>query len=47
MEITQQVRDYAAKLNETPEMAAQAGMAEMSERFLEMGGDVYVQQNKT
>ena len=47
MEITQQVRDYAAKLNETPEMAAQAGMAEMSEKFREMGGDVYVQQNKT
>ena len=30
MEITQQVRDYAAKLNETPEMAAKAGMEEMS-----------------
>jgi hypothetical protein len=24
MEITQQVRDYAAKLNETPEMAVEA-----------------------
>jgi phosphomethylpyrimidine synthase len=42
MEITQQVRDYAAKLNETPEMAAKAGMAEMSEKFKEMGGEVYV-----
>ena len=42
MEITQQVRDYAAKLNETPEMAAQAGMAEMSERFREMGENLYI-----
>jgi len=42
MEITQQVRDYAAKLNETPEMAAEQGMAEMSEKFREMGGKVYV-----
>jgi phosphomethylpyrimidine synthase len=42
MEITQQVRDYAAKLNESPEMAAKAGMAEMSEKFKEMGGEVYV-----
>jgi len=44
MEITQQVRDYAAKLNETPEMAAQAGMDEMSEKFKEMGGEVYVER---
>jgi phosphomethylpyrimidine synthase len=42
MEITQQVRDYAAKLNESPEMAVEAGMAEMSEKFKEMGGQVYV-----
>ncbi len=42
MEITQQVRDYAAKLNETPEMAAKAGMEEMSEKFREMGAEVYV-----
>ncbi|MBT3069381.1 phosphomethylpyrimidine synthase ThiC [Rhodomicrobium sp. Az07] len=42
MEITQQVRDYAAKLNETPEMAARSGMDEMSEKFKEMGGKVYV-----
>jgi phosphomethylpyrimidine synthase len=44
MEITQQVRDYAAKLNESPEMAAKAGMDEMSEKFKEMGGQVYVKQ---
>jgi len=42
MEITQQVRDYAAKLNETPEMVAQHGMAEMSERFREMGEKLYI-----
>ena len=36
------MRDYAAKLNESPEMAAEAGMAEMSEKFREMGGKVYV-----
>ena len=46
MEITQQVRDYAAKLNETPEIAAQAGMDEMSEKFKEMGGEVYVDASK-
>jgi phosphomethylpyrimidine synthase len=46
MEITQQVRDYAAKLNETPEMAAKAGMAEMSEKFREMGNEVYVDTGK-
>jgi phosphomethylpyrimidine synthase len=44
MEITQQVRDYAAKLNETPEMAAEQGMAEMSKKFREMGGKVYVER---
>jgi phosphomethylpyrimidine synthase len=44
MEITQQVRDYAAKLNETPEMAVETGMAEMSEKFKEMGGEVYVER---
>jgi phosphomethylpyrimidine synthase len=42
MEITQQVRDYAATLNETPEAAAEKGMAEMSEKFLEMGKEIYV-----
>jgi phosphomethylpyrimidine synthase len=46
MEITQQVRDYAAKLNETLEMAAEHGMAEMSEGFREMGGKVYVDSRK-
>ncbi len=47
MEITQQVRDYAAKLNRPVEEAAEEGMAEMSERFREMGGQVYVEAGKT
>ena len=38
MSVTQQVRDYAAKLAEK-----EAGMAEMSEKFRAMGGDVYVE----
>jgi phosphomethylpyrimidine synthase len=37
MEITQQVRDYAAALAEK-----ERGMEEMSEKFKEMGGEVYV-----
>jgi phosphomethylpyrimidine synthase len=70
MEITQQVRDYASKLNErgvelakattvvdpeseqgsdpaglTPSEAA-AGMAGMSQKFREMGGQVYVDAEK-
>ncbi len=57
MEITQQVRDYAAKINEAavelaeettqvdPE-AAQAGMAEMSRKFRAMGSEVYVDADK-
>jgi phosphomethylpyrimidine synthase len=39
MEITQQVRDYAAALAEK-----EAGMAEMSEKFREAGGEVYVEE---
>src|SRR6187200_2795910 len=38
MKITQDVRDYAATLNDQ-----QVGMAEMSEKFKEMGNEVYVQ----
>jgi phosphomethylpyrimidine synthase len=37
MEITQQVRDYAAKLAEK-----ERGMGEMSEKFRALGGEVYV-----
>jgi phosphomethylpyrimidine synthase len=39
MKITQDVRDYAATLNEK-----EAGMAQMSEKFKEMGNEVYVEQ---
>jgi phosphomethylpyrimidine synthase len=46
MEITQQVRDYAAKLNAPIEAAKEEGMAEMSEKFKEMGGQVYVDAEK-
>jgi phosphomethylpyrimidine synthase len=38
MEITHEVRDYAARLNQRTE-----GMAEMSEKFRELGGQVYVE----
>ncbi len=41
MEITREVRDYAAKLAEK-----EAGMAEMSAKFREMGGEVYVDADK-
>jgi phosphomethylpyrimidine synthase len=56
MEITQQVRDYASKLNDRgphPEEGAQApvskeeiekGMAEMSAKFRASGGEVYVKE---
>ena len=37
MKITQDVRDYAARMNDKD-----AGMAAMSEKFKEMGGQVYV-----
>jgi phosphomethylpyrimidine synthase len=46
MEITQQVRDYAAKLNAPIEEAKAEGMAEMSEKFKELGGEVYVDTGK-
>jgi phosphomethylpyrimidine synthase len=47
MKITQEVRDFAAKQNAPVETfvaaeAAEAGMAEMSERFREKGGEVYL-----
>jgi phosphomethylpyrimidine synthase len=44
MKITQDVRDYAAKTNagKSAMVEAEQGMAEMSKKFLEMGGKVYV-----
>jgi phosphomethylpyrimidine synthase len=41
MEITQQVRDYAARLNEKAD-----GMDAMSEKFRALGGEVYVDTGK-
>ena len=37
MKITQDVRDYAATLNDKEQ-----GMAQMSKRFVDMGSEVYV-----
>jgi phosphomethylpyrimidine synthase len=37
MKITQDVRDYAATLNDKEQ-----GMAQMSERFRELGSELYV-----
>jgi len=44
MKITQDVRDYAAKQNAP--LDVEAGMAEMSAKFREMGGEVYVDADK-
>jgi phosphomethylpyrimidine synthase len=52
MEITQQVRDYAAALaekeqvssSEAVDLARERGMAEMSAKFRERGGEVYVEE---
>ena len=41
MKITQDVRDYAAKLNDK-----QQGMQEMSVKFKEMGAEVYLNAEK-
>jgi phosphomethylpyrimidine synthase len=54
MEITQQVRDYAARLNEaqvelaeaTTQIDPQAGMAQMSKKFRDLGSSVYVDADK-
>jgi phosphomethylpyrimidine synthase len=49
MKITQDVRDYADGLSDNEKAAlypddAKAGMAQMSAKFKEMGGEVYVDQ---
>ncbi|MCJ7529170.1 MAG: phosphomethylpyrimidine synthase ThiC, partial [Methyloceanibacter sp.] len=52
MEITREVRDYAAKLaekeplssSEAVEQARKQGMAEMSEKFIASGAEVYVEE---
>jgi phosphomethylpyrimidine synthase len=43
MKITQDVRDYAATLNDKGTVTAEEGMAQMSKKFLDMGGQVYVE----
>jgi phosphomethylpyrimidine synthase len=47
MKITQEVRDFAAKQNASADAflaaeEADKGMAEMSERFRDKGGEIYV-----
>jgi phosphomethylpyrimidine synthase len=52
MKITQEARDFAAKQNQSadafiaatplPEAEAEAGMAEMSNRFRQKGGEIYL-----
>jgi phosphomethylpyrimidine synthase len=46
MKITQDVRDYAATLNDPDYKAAEEGMAAMSKKFNEMGGEVYLDADK-
>ena len=41
MKITQDVRDYAATLNDKEQ-----GMADMSKKFIDMGAQVYVEADK-
>jgi len=41
MKITQDVRDYAATLNDKEQ-----GMASMSKKFIDMGAQVYVEADK-
>ncbi|PXA98227.1 phosphomethylpyrimidine synthase ThiC [Nostoc sp. 3335mG] len=47
MKITQEVRDFAARQNQSADTflaadSAEAGMAEMSEKFREKGGEIYL-----
>ncbi len=46
MKITQDVRDYAQSQGVSEDEALAAGMAEMSDRFKEAGGDVYIERAK-
>ena len=42
MKISQEIRDTAARQNDVEGTSAEAGMAAMSERFRETGGEIYV-----
>jgi phosphomethylpyrimidine synthase len=53
MKITQDVRDYAATLNDPQKRAvagealtAEEGMKQMSKKFLDLGAEVYVDADK-
>jgi phosphomethylpyrimidine synthase len=51
MKITADVRDYAAGLSDNEKAAlypdaAQAGMDQMSKKFIDMGAQVYVEADK-
>ncbi|MFT7114312.1 MAG: phosphomethylpyrimidine synthase [Candidatus Azotimanducaceae bacterium] len=46
MKITQDVREYAAKLGLSEEAALEEGMKEMSDEFAAKGGDVYLAPEK-
>ncbi len=45
MKITQDVRDYAAKLNAEGMLEAEAGMAEKSAEFRARGGEIYIKDH--
>ena len=45
MKITQDVRDYAAKLNTDEMTAAEEGMKDMSEKFKDEGAELYLKKN--
>lgn len=47
MKISQEVRDFADAQNMSIEEAQKKGMEEMSQTFQEMGGEVYIDQDKT
>jgi phosphomethylpyrimidine synthase len=55
MKITQDVRDYAATLNDqeagsaagaTGNVTREQGVADMSKKFIDMGAEVYVEADK-
>ena len=50
MKITQDVRDYTETLSDNEkaslEQQAKEGMAGMSEKFKEMGGEIYLEETK-
>ena len=44
MKISQEIRDTAAAQNDVDASTAEEGMAAMSERFREGGGEIYVRE---